>query len=378
MAIEAATDGIEQLFLVRDKKPYKYLPDDAPYLVDAPIGSEAFERITSSLVSGDRIVLHYLHPSVRRWLANFNTKATIEWVFWSSDFYYCMYLNYPHYQPLTATVVRGNAPQPLSRFKLLHWYRSYKAKRQQKQKQREFIQERDTVAKKISVFHHYIKEEHELVEQLIPMKARFNYFCYSQDIPFDEIYRLSKTLTTASSPLNPNETNLLVGNSGYPHANHIDCFEFLKDKTESVKIITPLSYGDKEYINHVIAAGKKMLGDKLITIMEFMTFEQYLVLLMSCNGMLIGLSTPKSIGNIFTLLILGKRVFISKDSMAYKFIERMGIKINTIEEFSTVLLMRPENPEVVAENTARIIEMHSFAQNYSYVANLIKMDKNVS
>jgi hypothetical protein len=373
MAMEAAPSSLEQIFLVRDTKPYKYLPEDAPYLVSAPIGGDEFERLTNSVGKGDRIIIHFLSPNVRRWLAVFNTEATIEWVFWSSDFYTCMYHKYPDYDALTSKYLFQNLEAPLSRFKLLDVYRKMKRQRKEKDRVKLFETERDLAAQKISVFHHYIKEEHALVESMIPLKARFNYFCYSQDIPFNEIYDLSKQLTLAGSPLNPAEPNLMLGNCGYPYINHLDSFDFIKDKVDGVNLVVPLSYGEKPYIEHVIAQGKRMFGERMMPFLDYMSFQQYLVLLMSCQGMLISLSTPKAMGNIHTLLLLGKRVFIKREMLAYAYFERIGVKINAIDEFSEELLMQPEDPAVVASNVKRIIEMHSYAQNYSYVENMIKM-----
>ncbi len=373
MAIEAATDGIEQLFLVRDKKPYKYLPDDAPYLVDAPIGGDEFERLTNSVGKGDRIIIHFLSPNVRRWLAVFNTEATIEWVFWSSDFYVCMYNDFPEYEPITKAYLQKGINEPLSRFKLIDLFRKQKLKRKKNQLIIKFEAERDAAARKISVFHHYIKEEHELIEKLIPLKARFNFFCYSQDIPFNEIYELSRKLNLANSPLNINETNLMVGNSGFPYSNHSDTFRFLKDRVRDVNIILPLSYGDKAYIKHIISVAEDVFGSRMLPFMDYMLFEQYLELLMSCQGMIIELNTVKAMGNIHTLLLLGKRVFVKRDTLAYNYFKRRGIKINAIDEFSEALLNQPEESEIVANNVKLILEMHSFSKNYSYVENMIKL-----
>lgn len=373
MAMQAAPAGLDQVFLVRDAKPYKYLPEDAAYFVNAPLGSEEFNRITQSLGKGDRIIIHFLHPGIRRWLATFNTQATIEWVFWSSDFYTWMYWDYPDFGPHTQAYLNKEKDVPLSRFKLLHWYRSLKQKQEWAKRLKTLQHERDTAANKIAVFHHYIKEEHALVESMIPLRARFNYFCYSQDVPFNEIYELSKNLSLHHSPLNTNEPNLMVGNCGYPYINHLDSFEFLRGKIEGVNVVVPLSYGEKPYIGQVIAKGKELFGHRMLPFMDYMSFQEYLVLLMSCQGMLIDLHTPKAMGNIHTLLLLGKRVFIKRDMLAFAYFERIGVKINAIDEFSKELLMKPEDPAVVARNVSRILQMHSYDQNYSYVANMINL-----
>jgi hypothetical protein len=135
----------------------------------------------------------------------------------------------------------------------------------------------------------------------------------------------------------------------------------------------PLSYGDKAYIKHVISVAEDVFGSRMFPFIYYMLFEQYLVLLMSCQGMIIELNTAKAMGNIHTLLLLGKRVFVKRDTLAYEYFKRRGIKINAIDEFSEALLNQPEESEIVANNIKLILEMHSYSKNYSYVENMIKL-----
>ncbi len=374
MAIKAgALLGVEQVFMVRDSKPYKYLPEDTSFLVNAPINSLAFNEATNKLGAGDRIIIHFMHPLLLTWLSTFETKAKIEWIFWSSDFYTCMYYDYPDYDPLTEAFLKEWYNSPLSRYKLLHWFRKYKRASREKQQLIQFNKMRDAAVKKIAVFHHFIREEYEKIKEIIPLKATFNLFSYSLDMSFDEIYHQSKKLSLANSPINIHELNLMVGHSAYPYVNHPDSFEFLKDKTKDVNIVVPLSYGDAKYIAHVKMLGEEIFGNRFFPFMDYMSFEQYLVLLMSCNGLFVSLNTPKAMGNIHTMLILGKRVFIKKESLKYAYFQRQGIKVNTIDEFSRALLLQPEDEAVVNQNVKKILENHSGSQHDIYVENMLKL-----
>ncbi len=364
---------MEQLFLVRDPKPYKYLPVDADFLQNSPVGSPEFERVMGAAGKGDRIIIHFLNPTVRNWLAGFNTEASVEWVFWSSDFYTCMYLDYPDYDPITLAFLNRHRNVPLSRFKLLHWYRKCQLNKKVAARQLSFEQMRDAASSKISVFHHYIEEEYALVKQMIPFKAKFNYFFYNQNMSYDEIYELGKKAKPERSPLNINEPNLLVGNCGYPYINHLDSFDYLKDKINGVNVIVPLSYGEQPYIEEVIAQGKRLFAARMVPLKDYMSFNEYLNLLMSCQGMFISLNTAKAMGNILTLLLLGKRVFIKREMLAYAYLKRIGVKVNAIDEFSMELLMQPEDPETIAENAKRIIEVHSATRSVEVVENMIKL-----
>ncbi len=374
MATEVALANVHQLFVVRDAKPYKYLPEDAPYLINAPFDSPEFTELTGKMGKGDRIIIHFLHPAAIAWLENFETEASIEWVFWSGDFYTWAYYNFQEYDALTDAYLKAWYNSPLSRFKALHWYRKYKRSQKEKADEREFNKKRDKAISKISVFHHYVREEYDLVCKMIPLKARFNHFCYTQDMSFDDIYTQSQKLESNNSPLNVDETNLMVGHSGYAYVNHLDSIDFLKDKlSPNVNVVVPLSYGDKAYIDHVTEVSGGAFGTRFVPITKYMSFEEYLIVLKSCDALFLSLNTAKAMGNLHTLLLLGKRIFIKREMLAYAYFERIGIKVNTHEEFSEELLRQPEKEDVVQNNIDIILDIHSLAKHYKYTNNLVNL-----
>lgn len=372
MAMEVAPAGLEQMFIVRDPKPYRYLPNDAAYLVNLPFDNPQFKHTLDSMGKGDRIIIHFLHPFLHNWLATTNTLASIEWVFWSSDFYTWAYRNFPDYDPETKAFLHKGQNAPLSRFRLLHWYRKLRREREKQRKQSEFNAKRDIAVSKISVFYHFIAEEYELIKSMIPLKARFCCFSYMQDISFDTMYEQVK-LNPLHTPTNPAPPKLMVGNCGYPYINHLDSFEFLKGKVDGVDLIVPLSYGDKKYIAEVEARGNKMFEGHVEFLIQYWSHQEYLTLLKSCQGLMLHLNTPKAIGNVNTMLLLGKRVFLKRENIAYQYFRRLGMKLNTIDEFSIDLLMQPEDPEVVANNIRCIFSINSKQKKYDYVEQMLKL-----
>lgn len=122
--------------------------------------------------------------------------------------------------------------------------------------------------------------------------------------------------------------NILVGNSADPTNNHLEVFEKLKlYKDEDIKIIVPLSYGDQSYARQVIKAGNAIFGSKFQALTYFMPFENYLNLLSEIDIAIFNHKRQQAFSNIITLLGLGKKVFIRKESTLNGVFKEYGLTV---------------------------------------------------
>ena len=109
--------------------------------------------------------------------------------------------------------------------------------------------------------------------------------------------------------------NIQIGNSAAPSNNHLDIFRKLsKFKNKDINLFVPLSYGDKEYANDIILKGKEIFGDKFKPMTKFMPFHEYLEFLTNIDIAIFNHKRQQAFGNIITLLGLGKKVYIHKNS----------------------------------------------------------------
>ena len=129
--------------------------------------------------------------------------------------------------------------------------------------------------------------------------------------------------------------NILIGNSSNPTNNHIDALEKLRDlKNENIKIFAPLSYGggSEEYISEVIKTGQSIFKEKFIPLLEYMPYEDYIRFLNSIDIAIFNVNRQQAMGNIITLLGMGKKVYIRNDTTMWNYFNELGIKIFDFNE----------------------------------------------
>jgi dTDP-N-acetylfucosamine:lipid II N-acetylfucosaminyltransferase len=112
--------------------------------------------------------------------------------------------------------------------------------------------------------------------------------------------------------------NILLGNSATPTNNHLDVLNMInKYHFKSRKIILPLSYGDNDYRNY-LEDHIRVEINSITLLTDFLPFEEYSIILNSCTHAIFGHLRQQAIGNIYICLRKGMKVFLYKDSMAYK------------------------------------------------------------
>jgi len=187
------------------------------------------------------------------------------------------------------------------------------------------------VIKKIGNFITYIRGDYELVKKWY--KAKGNYykcFMYLSNVYKDHKIQLKK---------NNNIIYIQIGNSADPTNNHFEILERLsKYKDENIKIYAPLSYGDMAYAEKVIKEGKKIFKDKFIPLTDFMQFDKYLEFLSNIDIAIFAHNRQQAMGNIITLLGLGKKVYMRSNITPWQMFEELGVKVFDVENIELSLL----------------------------------------
>lgn len=184
----------------------------------------------------------------------------------------------------------------------------------------------------------HIKGDYELAKKWYRAKGKYYYsFMYPSNM-YKE-YNLS-TIKKVND-----KKYIQVGNSADPTNNHIEVFEKLLPFTDkNFEIICPLSYGDKKYANYVIQKGKEMFGEKFTPLTEFMPFEKYLEILAKIDIAIFNHRRQQAVGNITTLLSLGKKIYIRDDITTWEFCKEHGLKVySTNSELNSLFEPMEEN-----------------------------------
>lgn len=126
--------------------------------------------------------------------------------------------------------------------------------------------------------------------------------------------------------------SVLVGNSGDPANNHFDILDALKEKNFDNNIISPLSYGNNDYIKHVVRYGKDLFGQQFIPLLDFIPLVEYNALVANCSIVIMNHYIQQAMGNIIFTLWRGAKLFINKKNTIYNFLKRNNAIFYTIEE----------------------------------------------
>jgi hypothetical protein len=122
--------------------------------------------------------------------------------------------------------------------------------------------------------------------------------------------------------------NIQVGNSANPTNNSIEVIRFLgKHLSNQCRVFCPLSYGDKDYAKKVIEFGKNELGDNFIPMTTFLGREEYAAFVASVDILIMNHQRQQGLGNIFSYLFLGKKVYIRSDNSSFPFFKDHGIVV---------------------------------------------------
>ena len=150
-----------------------------------------------------------------------------------------------------------------------------------------------------------------------------------------------------------------LGNSACITNNHFELLEdleFIKD--ENVTLYCPLSYsGKEEYIKDVVEKGYCLFGrDKFIPILEFMPHRKYMDFLSMIDVTVFNHDRQRGLGNIISLLSLGKKVYIKESISTWQFCETNEIRVFSVnKELTEVLTPLSEEVKLKNRNLMRLL-----------------------
>ena len=130
-------------------------------------------------------------------------------------------------------------------------------------------------------------------------------------------------------------TNIQVGNSATLENNHIQLIDILSSlQLNGITIYVPLTYGDLKYRNEIIDYAIRKLPNHFVPLVEFMDRGKYNNFLTTIDVGIFGHERQQGLGNIITLLSIGRQVFLNKKSPVYDYLLKNGFDILTIEDIS--------------------------------------------
>lgn len=181
-----------------------------------------------------------------------------------------------------------------------------------------------TAVKKVDYLGVIMKEEYDLLIKREIIKLNSNWFNFSY-YPIEFIFKGMK-----DSFVNGN--NIMIGNSATPSNNHAEVLIKLKEiGIQSQKIFIPLSYGDKIYANKVKRFANFNFKDQVFYLDNFLPLHDYNKIVQNCGFVIMNHSRQQAVGNIFSSLWLGAKLFMKEESTVFKYLKRINILVFSIE-----------------------------------------------
>lgn len=199
----------------------------------------------------------------------------------------------------------------------------------------------------------YIKGDVELAREWYGAKGQYH----------ECIMYLSNVYKELDIPVKTTPTiNIQIGNSADPSNNHIEALEkLLPYKDKDICIYVPLSYGNQEHAEKIIAKGKQWFGEKLIPLTDFMPFEDYLSFLGKIDIAIFNHKRQQAMGNTITLLGLGKKVYMRSDTSQWQLFKEKEIVVFDIKNLS---LSKESSTEDNSEKVKKHFSMKNLSSQY--------------
>lgn len=177
----------------------------------------------------------------------------------------------------------------------------------------------------------HIKGDYELAQKWHGAKGNY-YDCFMY---LSNLYREIKL-----KQLNKEEVVIQIGNSADLSNNHLEILDKLeKFQKSNIKIYCILSYGDKNWKRKVIEYGTKKFGNKFIPITNFMKFDKYIEFISKIDIAIFAHDRQQGLGNIISLLSMGKTVYLKENVTTYLMLKELGIKIKNFNKLNNLELI---------------------------------------
>lgn len=268
----------------------------------------------------DRIVMHgvlgYMLPLLKYLQARMDFR--LYWIFWGYELYEALVYerDYPaiddHFSPFHKLYYF--IPNPVSRF-LRKTARRYRAPK--------FIE----IFSMVDYFCFWCENDYRLLKENFKTDAKFHFFSYGANRrgaePSDMFELRERELKT-----------VMIDHQASVYGNHRTVFKALKniDRTNSLKKITPLSYGHPMIRDRVLAVGRNMFGKQFDPVLDYMPKEKYYEMLDSVDVAIFGQRRQEASGNIIQLLKNGVKVFLRNDNNLLQYYREKGYIIYSFED----------------------------------------------
>lgn len=150
------------------------------------------------------------------------------------------------------------------------------------------------------------------------------------------------------------EAKVIVGNSASRTNNHLYLLRFLRSiNIDKLHFSLLLSYGDsdKRYINRVVTAYKKSLGDNVSFVTDYVPLREFNNRLLTATHFVYGNWRQEAVGNILTAFYLGGKVYLSRYNPLLDDFRQKGFIVFCLEDIDESFITHLTKEEKVHNRT---------------------------
>lgn len=318
-----STSAMNTYVSIEDTKPFNRIKLHASDIL-------IVERteILSFIISGgfQLVAFHTLTRDKYELVLQIPKHIKVLWLSWGYDIYQPWndmpaVLPIEIYKPLTKEMISSTCSlvkRIKRKLKKVIFYKRYRNARLENQRilQAE-IELQKQLIRRIDYLSTVLPFEYDLLAQLDGFRAKY--------FPFQYVSRNAFSLDT----INENASKILLGNSATATNNHIDVLDVLKKNNIQLECMIPSSYGDMDYLYKFKYTFSNIPNLKFLD--TFMSKNEYIAMLKSCRVGIFGHIRQQAIGNLLFCMLQGSKIFLYKDSVAYKYFKKAGYIVYTID-----------------------------------------------
>lgn len=298
--------------------------------------SQEFTRLVNNLHNYSGIVLHGLFwPYMGEIIRKSPDTLKIAWYFWGAEIYSRPDLMNSFIAPLTKLLFRIHNWKNKTNINNIQWHLPI------------------DLFKRIDFSLTSMYEEFKYAKEYIDSDMQFIWYTY---------YSIEDTIGNLISQRRTGN-NVMFCNSAALENNMFDAMLRMqcpsyKKQIKDKEVVMPLSYGFPWIKNLMLQLGPKCFN-KFIPLVNFIPREQYNEIMINCSTLILPYHSPAGQGNIITALWLGLRVYLSEKCIAYKYFNRLGIKIFSFESDFTRYGCEPLTDNIVEHNKKILLDTYS-------------------
>ena len=333
-------DKSKYLIIAKDGKPQRVKASEKTVSFDEE--SRQLKQFLSDISEYKHVCLHSMVG--KKFYLNIH-HPSISWVIWGFDLYgpllwfrgYEVYQNKPEIYKVRA------GKKPVWAYIMLTNIRDHiKARWQEKMIDRLSYFITDNGCDE-SVFNRYFGEKG------IKFAGTINYY------PIENLIDPSKQDEVCTG------NSIWVNNSADGTGNHSWVFEKLKNYSDDIKVLTPISYGDVRYMKFIDSEGQKILGKKFVPLKDFLPVNEYYSKFLQANAFIFGHFRQCAVGNILMALYFGGKVFLSNKNPLLSMYKESGFSIYSIEDDLTEhFALEPLENELRKRNRELVMSIASY------------------